>query len=420
MSILSPLSEKMRPKTLADIVGQKHLFDPAQGILFRILKRKKPVSLVFWGPPGCGKTTIAKLYLNYFQLPHESLHSTTSQTADFKKVIERAYSSPLFRPTLIWIDEVHRLTRPQQDLLLPCIEDGSIVLVAATTENPSFQLSRALLSRVQVVTLHSLSTEDLLNVLQKVEETCGTLPLTDEAKTSLCAWSCGDARILLNWIEKLQGEEQKTMLSGEEVAKLLEKRSYGTDPTGEGRYQMISALHKAVRGSDCQGALYWLCRMIASGEDLLYLARRVIRMAVEDVGLADPTALTVALNAKTTYETLGSPEGELAIAEAVVFLALSPKSNAVYNAYKACMREAEKTMHHAVPHHLVNAATSWMEKEGFGKGYVYEHDLDECFSGQRFFPEGVEEKEYYIPVDRGFERELLRRIVYFKRLKTSG
>ncbi len=410
----TPLAERLRPSNLEQYVGQKHLVGAPNGSLLRLIKTGYPRSVVFWGPPGCGKTTLAKLYMKSFSIPVETINATSSATSDLKRIIDQTHHSPLiFKPTLVWVDEVHRMTRPQQDLLLQSLEDGSLILVAATTENPSFQLSPALLSRIQVLTLQPLAEADLLQLLERSE-----LPLTPEASQLLCQWASGDARALLNWADLLT-EAPLEVITAEDLSLLITKKKAAIDPSGEGRYQLISALHKAVRSSDCQAALYWLCRQIEAGEDLRYIGRRLIRMATEDVGLADPSALSIALNGLQAYETLGSPEGELAIAQVVIYLSLAPKSNALYTAFKAAKEDAEKTSQHMPPAHLVNAATSWMQKEGFGKGYQYDHDLPHAYSGQRCFPDHVEAKEYYTPALRGFERELAKRLAYFCKLRDS-
>lgn len=413
---MSPLAEKLRPKSFDEYVGQEHLV-AHNGSLQKLIKRGRPSSIVFWGPPGCGKTTLAKLYLKSFTLPVETVHATTSATADFRRIIDKAQEAPLFcRPTLLWIDEVHRLTRPQQDVLLQSLENGSIILVAATTENPSFQLAPALLSRVQVMVLKPLEHKDLEKLIARLEETSQKLPITADAKKQLIEWASGDARTLLNWVDDLQKEQPDKELTADELAAILQKKRIGIDPTGEGRYQLISALHKSVRGSDCQAALYWLARQITAGEDLRYIARRLIRMASEDIGLADPQALQIALNGLAAYEKLGSPEGDLAIAQVVIYLALAPKSNRAYTAFNDAKMHAEKTQSHAPPAHIVNAPTAWMKQAGFGAGYRYDHDEENGFSGQNYFPETTEAETYYTPVERGFERELAKRLAYFDKL----
>ncbi len=392
----------------------------AESTLQKLIKRGRPVSIIFWGPPGCGKTTLAKLYLKSFPLPVETICATTSATSDFKRIIDAAEQAPLFcRPMMVWVDEVHRLTRPQQDLLLQSLENGSLVLVAATTENPSFQLTPALLSRSQVMILKPLGQENLKTLLTRIEEKFGRLALTDEARNQLVEWAQGDARTFLNWIEQLQRETPPADLTCEQLADTLQRKRIACDPTGEGRYQLISALHKAVRGSDCQASLYWFSRQLVAGEDMRYLARRLIRMAAEDIGLADPDALTVALNGLKAYETLGSPEGDLHLAQVVLYLALAPKSNSAYVAFNEAKSHAERTSHHAPPSHIINAPTSWMKKVGFGEGYLYDHDQADGVSGQRYFPDNVSDEVYFTPIERGFERELAKRLAYYTKLRAA-
>ncbi|MCE5295157.1 MAG: replication-associated recombination protein A [Chlamydiales bacterium] len=415
----SPLAERLRPRTFEEYVGQSHLVG-SNGSLQKLIKRGAPVSIVFYGPPGCGKTTLAKLYLKSFSLPVETIHATTSATSDFKRIIDASNQAPLFcRPMLVWIDEVHRLTRPQQDLLLDSLEKGTLVLVAATTENPSFQLSPAILSRVQVMILKPLEHDNLHKLYTRIETTYGKIPLTIEAKNQLIEWAGGDARSFLNWIEQLQREKPGDDLTCDELASILQKKRVAIDPTGEGRYQLISALHKAVRGSDCQASLYWFARQLTAGEDARYIGRRLIRMASEDIGLADPQALQIALNGLAAYEKLGSPEGELALAQVVLYLALAPKSNSAYTAYNTAKAHAEQTHQYMPPAHIVNAATPWMKQAGFGEGYLYDHDQENGFSGQNYFPDSVSPQEYFTPIERGFERELAKRLAYFSKLKSQ-
>jgi putative ATPase len=409
-----PLAERLRPKSFAEYVGQKGKLEK----ILRCISQSRPMSVIFWGPPGCGKTTIARLYIKHFSHPIETLHATSAATQDIRKIIERTVSSPLlFRPTIVWIDEVHRLTRPQQDILLSSVEDGSLIVVAATTENPSFQLAPALLSRLQTITLDPLENDDLITLVTRAESECPKLKLTDEAKKTIALWAQGDARALFNMLEQLTIHADESEIGINELTHYLQKKQVAIDPTGEGRYQLISALHKSVRGSDCQAALYWFCRQIAAGEDVRYIARRLIRMATEDIGLADPQALSTALDGLKAYETLGSPEGELAIAQVVIYLALAPKSNALYMAYKNAKELAEKSGQLAPPKHIINGVTKWMQKQGIGAGYQYDHDTENGFSGQTYFPEAIDNQELYTPVARGFERELTKRIAYFTKLR---
>lgn len=415
MTHVLSLSERFRPQTFDQFFGQERWLQE-NSIIHRSIARGRPASLLFWGPPGCGKTSLAGIYLSSFSCPHLDLHPTRFQAAEVKRVLEEAHSSPLFRPTIFWIDEIHRLTRPQQDLLLRAVEDGTIVLVAATTENPSFVLSSALLSRMTVLTFAPLGEEELLKLVNRVLDAHPPLSMDDEAKALLVGWSVGDARKLLSLLEPLVDRPESSPLDAKTLRDVLSHHVGGLTSEGEGRYFLISALHKAVRGSDCQAALYWLARLFTAGEDPLYVARRLIRMSVEDVGLADPQALTVSLNAQECYRAIGSPEGELALAEAVVYLALAPKSAAAYVAFDKARATALETAHLMPPAHILNAPTRWMKGQGFAQGYQWDHECKDCFSGQEYFPEGVKDRTYFVPVQRGFERELERRLDYFRRL----
>lgn len=399
-----PLSEKLRPNSFSNVSGQREIVETIEAIV----RNGKPLSLLFYGPPGCGKTTLARLYAKSFNLPLVSLSAVLNTTQELKKILKEGHDSPLFcRQTIVFVDEIHRFNRAQQDIFLPFIEDGTLILIGATTENPSFALNNALLSRLRVLKLESLVPEALEEILKKYEESVSPLSLSDEEKKRLIADSQGDARHLLNMIENISGGLK------------IQKKLPLYDRSQEGHYNLISALHKAVRGSDPDAALYWFARMLEGGEDPLFLARRIIRMAAEDIGLADPNALTVALNAWNVYKMLGSPEGELALAEAVIYLALSPKSNAVYTAYGAARKLAGDTGHLDPPKHILNAPTHLMKEFGYGKDYQYDHELPNGFSGANYFPESMQRQSFYHPVERGFEREMKKRLAYFQSLRQS-
>lgn len=416
MTHVLSLSERFRPKAFDQFFGQERWLQD-NGVIRRSIARKRPANLLFWGPPGCGKTSLAGIYLSSFSCPHVDFHPTRFQSTEVKKVLEEALLSPLFRPTIFWIDEIHRLTRPQQDLLLRAVEEGTIVVVATTTENPSFVLSTALLSRMTVLTFSPLGEEDLLKLLDRVITSHPNLSMDEEAKKLLIGWSVGDARKLISFLEPLVEQPSSSQYDAKTIKEFLSHHVGGLTSEGEGRYFLISALHKSVRGSDCQATLYWLARLLTAGEDPLYIARRLIRMAIEDVGLADPQALSLALHAHECYRTMGSPEGELALAEVALYLALAPKSASSYVAFDKARKAASETSHLMPPPHILNAPTKWMKEQGFSKGYEWDHDCPDAFSGQDYFPEGVEEKTFFVPVQRGFERELARRLEYFQRLR---
>ena len=412
-----PLYEKMRPKTLDEIAGQEHLTG-IDGYLTRQIASGNPASLLLWGPPGCGKTTIARTYASAFNVPFLSMTGVLQTTADLKKLLKESEDIPLFRRrTIVFFDEIHRLNRAQQDLFLPFLEDGSLILIGATTENPSFVLNNALLSRLRVLTLHPLTEKALDSIVERCTANICQLPITEEARKFLISSSQGDARHLINQIETISQLPKDRIYDLADLEPLLQKRLGLYDKDREGHYNLISALHKSVRGSDPDAAMYWLARMLEGGEDPLFLSRRIVRMAIEDVGLADPQALQVCLAAHQTYQMLGSPEGELALAQAVIYLALAPKSNAVYCAYQQSRKIAEETGHLNPPKTILNAPTNLMKEQGYSEGYIYDHDTPNGFSGQDYFPSSLGRISFYHPVERGFEREMKKRIYYFAKLR---
>ena len=413
-----PLSEKLRPKSLGEIVGQDHLLGK-EGLITKIVRNAKPLSLLLFGPPGCGKTTLARLYAQAFKARFVPFSAVFHGTAELKKLIKETQEHPLLNQQLIlFIDEIHRFNKAQQDLFLPFLEDGTIVLVGATTENPSFTVNNALLSRLRVLTLNHLDDVALDQIINRFETTFKKLELTQEGRLYLIQLAQGDGRHLLNMLENLQTEScQEGPMDVPQLQQLLQKRSALYDKTGEGHYNLISALHKAVRGSDPDASLYWLARILEGGEDPQFICRRVIRMANEDVGLADPQAVQVAINAWQTYAQLGSPEGDLAIAQAIVYLALAPKSNAIYTAFSEARELAKKTAHLSPPKIILNAPTALMQQMDYGKGYIYDHDTPLGFSGQDYFPDELDRTSFYNPVERGFEREMKKRLEYFEKIR---
>jgi putative ATPase len=412
-----PLAEELRPKKLEEIAGQAHLLT-GDGFLSHLIRKKKPLSLLLWGPPGCGKTTLAKIYAQALDAHFLSFSPLMHGIGDLKKVIEETRKHPLLsRQIILFVDEIHRFNKAQQDVFLPFLENGTVVLIGATTENPSFALNKALLSRLRVLQLKTLSDDDLELILLRYESLKKPLNLNLDAKKLLLEVSQGDARHLLNMIENLQGIEGP--IDPSRLQQLLQKRAALYDKGDDGHYQLISALHKAVRGSDPDAALYWLARMLEGGESADFIARRMVRMAVEDIGLADPEALQIALNAWRAYDQLGSPEGDLALAQAIVYLSLAPKSNAAYTAFSSAKELASNTTHLPPPPWIINAPTQLMKEFGYGKGYQYDHDLPQGFSGQNYFPDGVERPAFYHPVERGFEREMKKRMDYFAKLRES-
>ncbi len=416
-----PLADRLRPRTLSEVTGQNHLVGP-DGKLTRLLKGGRLPSLILWGPPGCGKTTIARLLAGETNLAFEQLSAIFSGVQDLRKAFDKArMQREQGRGTLLFIDEIHRFNRSQQDSFLPHVEDGTITLVGATTENPSFELNAALLSRAIVLTLNRLDDAALESLLQRAEAEMGRkLPLDDDARNALVQMADGDGRAILNLAEDVFATvpEGARPIGREELVRIVQRRAPIYDKSREGHYNLISALHKSVRGSDPDAALYWFARMLEGGEDRLFLARRLVRMAIEDIGLADPQALVIANAAKDAYDFLGSPEGELALSEAVIYLATAPKSNANYVAYKAAMRAARDQGSLAPPKIILNAPTKFMEEEGYGEGYQYDHDAPDGFSGQNYFPDEMKRRpQYYDPPERGFEREIRKRLDYWAALR---
>jgi putative ATPase len=415
-----PLADRLRPRTLSEVIGQERILGP-DGPLSSMVAARRLSSLILWGPPGVGKTTIARLLADETDLAFEQISAIFTGVADLRKVFEAARLRRLQgRGTLLFVDEIHRFNKAQQDGFLPHMEDGSIVLVGATTENPSFELNAALLSRAQVLTLDRLGHVEMERLLARAEELEGTkLSLTADARAAVIEMADGDGRALLNLAEQILRIGGETPMGPEELSRRLTKRAPKYDKSGDEHYNLISALHKSVRGSDPDAALYWLARMLNAGEDPRYLARRITRMAVEDIGLAEPEAMRQCLSAWETYERLGSPEGELALAQAVTYLALAPKSNAAYTAWKGALAAAKKTGSAPPPKHILNAPTGLMKDEGYGAGYAYDHDAEDGFSGQNYFPEDMKRGVYYLPVERGFERELAKRVDYFAKLRAK-
>ncbi len=414
-----PLADKLRPQRLEEVIGQDHLLQPDRPI-GRMLGARRLSSMILWGPPGSGKTTIARLLAQGTGLAFDQLSAVFSGVADLKKAFERAAGRRRTgQGTLLFIDEIHRFNRSQQDGFLPYVENGTVILVGATTENPSFELNAALLSRAQVFVLERLDDDALETLLRRAEAAEGrAMPLTPAARATLRSMADGDGRFLLNLAEEIfAAPPEAPAIDAAELSAVVQRRMPLYDKAQEGHYNLISALHKSLRSSDVDAALYWLARMLAGGENPLYITRRLVRFAVEDIGLADPQALVQALAAKDTYDFLGSPEGELAIAQAVVYLGSAPKSNAVYKAYGASRRVAGETGSVMPPKHILNAPTRLMKDLGYGKGYVYDHDLDEGFSGQNCFPDGMERVRLYSPTERGFEREVKARLDYWARLR---
>lgn len=417
---LRPLADRLRPKALAEVIGQQQVLSP-QGPLGAMLKANSLSSLILWGPPGVGKTTIARL------LAKESKHSFIQISAVFSGVgeLKKIFEASKIRAqnghrTLLFVDEIHRFNKSQQDSFLSYMEDGSVLLVGATTENPSFELNAALLSRAQVIVLERLSSLELEELLKRAEKILAyPLALDSEAREALINMADGDGRALLNLAEQVNAWSLSAPLGVKELSARLMRRAANFDKSGDEHYNLISALHKSVRGTDPDAALYWFARMLEGGEDPRFLARRITRMAIEDIGLADPQAQTVCLDAWQSYERLGSPEGELALAQAVVYLALAPKSNAVYRAYKMARKSAKATGSLMPPKHILNAPTKMMKEQGYGENYNYDHDTEDGFSGQNYFPQNIKRLVFYTPLERGFERELKKRVEYFSKRRVQ-
>ena len=415
-----PLADRLRPKTLGEVVGQDHLLGP-EGPIGRMVAQGRPHSIILWGPPGTGKTTIARLLSTAFKLHFEQLSAVFSGVADLKKTFDAARQRrKTGQGTLLFVDEIHRFNRSQQDSFLPVVEDGTVVLVGATTENPSFELNGALLSRAQVLVLRRLDDAALETLLERVEKHYGEkLLLNVDARASVRAMADGDGRYLLNLAEDVAALKVVKPMDSAALVAAVQRRAPLYDKSREEHYNLISALHKSIRGSDPDAALYWMARMLAGGEQPLYIVRRLVRAAVEDIGLADPQAVVQALAAKDVYDFLGSPEGEIALVQAVLYLASAPKSNAVYKAQGAARRAAEEHGSLMPPAHILNAPTKLMKNLGYGKGYEYDHEAEGAFSGQNYFPDDMKREAFYRPKDTGFEREIAKRLEYWAKLRAK-
>ncbi|PWU14424.1 MAG: AAA family ATPase [Chlamydiae bacterium] len=420
--MITPLAERLRPTQLDEIAGQEHLLSE-KGLIKTTLFQKKPLSLLLWGPPGSGKTTLALAYSKAFDARFISMSAVSHATSDVKKLIQDMQTHPLLQKqiTILFVDEIHRWNKAQQDLFLPYLEGGLFILIGATTENPSFALNNALLSRLRVLQLYSLNSSSLQKIMHRYEEKYTKLSLSPKAKEMLITAAQGDGRHLINLIENLEPLLiKKQLIEEQDLLSLLQKKSPLYDRQSDQHYQLISALHKSIRGSDPDAALYWLARMLNAGEDPQFLARRLIRMAVEDIGLADPQALGLALHAWEAFAQLGSPEAELALAQAAVYLALSPKSNALYIAFNQAKELAKETSHLPPPAFLINSVTKLDAELGHGKDYQYDHDLPFAFSGQNYFPQDLIRCKFYHPKSYGFEREMQKRVSYFEQLRKKN
>ena len=414
-----PLADRIRPVHLQEVIGQDHILG-SDGVLTRMLNSGTLGSLIFWGPPGTGKTTVARLLANEIDLEFEQISAIFSGVADLKKKFEQARAlRESGRSTLLFVDEIHRFNRAQLDSFLPVMEDGTIILVGATTENPSFELNAALLSRAHVLVFNPLDEDSISKLLSRAETIEGKkLPIDDLARESLIRMADGDGRAVLTLAEDVwRAASDDEIFDSEKIQEVVQRRAPIYDKSQDGHYNLISALHKSVRGSDPDAALYYLCRMLDAGEDPIYIGRRIVRMATEDIGLADPNALSICMESVRQYQLLGSPEGELGLALATVYLATAPKSNALYVAYKSAMSSAKENGSIPPPKVILNAPTNLMKEEGYGSGYRYDHDEPDAFSGQNYFPDSLGRQMYYEPVERGFEREIRKRLEYWSQLR---
>ena len=418
MSDTRPLADIMRPNTIDDVVGQRALLGE-NGIIRRMVDNHKLSNLLLWGPPGCGKTTIAHALANSVDMNFVPMSAVFSGTADIKKTMEAARTNALIgRGTLLFIDEIHRFNKTQQDTLLPYLEDGTVVFIGATTENPSFNLNNALLSRCHIGVLEPLDTDDLLTLIDRAEKHLETkLPLNADAKKHLAEISDGDARFLLNTVEYLVSAKFKKNLSPDELDNVIQKRAPLSDKSGDEHYNMISAVHKSLRASDTDAALYWVARMMTAGQDPMYIFRRLTRFAMEDIGLADPNAMQLALAAWQIYERMGSPEGDIAMTELVIYLGTAPKSISAYKAQSASYAVAKRTSNLMPPKNILNAPTKMMKNLGYGKDYIYDPETESGCSGQNCFPESMKRQSFYHPIERGFEREIKKRLEYWDAMR---